>query len=101
MRASTLLLLTGAPGVLADPADLRSVMPECLVPLTGPPPRREGGIGVKLLAARDALAAGVPSVLISGGAGPEPVRRALAGAATTVRLAALVPAGISVSPAAR
>lgn len=91
MRAGTLLLLTGAPGVLADPADPRSVMPECLVPPTGPPPRREGGIGVKLLAARDALAAGVPAVLICGGGGPEPVRRALSGAATRVRLAALVP----------
>lgn len=88
MRASTLLLLTGAPGVLADPADPRSVMRECLVQPAGPPPKRGGGIGVKLLAARDALAAGVPAVLICGGGGPRPVRRALSGDATSVRLAA-------------
>ncbi len=87
LRAGTLLLLTGAPGVLADPADPRSVLAQCLVPRQGPPPLRDGGIGVKLLAARDALTAGVPTVLIAHGGGPEPVRRALSGAATTVRLA--------------
>lgn len=92
MRASTLLLLTGAPGVLADPSDPRSVMPVCPVPAEGPPPQRGGGIGVKLLAARDALVAGVPDVLIAGGTGPAPVSRALGGAATRVTLAALDPA---------
>ncbi|HEY7143165.1 MAG TPA: [LysW]-aminoadipate kinase [Streptosporangiaceae bacterium] len=84
--ASSLLLLTGAPGVLADPADPRSVLPACLVPRDGQPPQRGGGIGVKLLAARDALAAGVPAVLIASGAGPRPVCRALAGAGTAVAL---------------
>jgi [amino group carrier protein]-L-2-aminoadipate 6-kinase len=88
--ASQLILLTGAPGVLADPSDPRSVMPVCVVPRTGPPPKRAAGIGVKLLAARDALAAGVPTVLIAGGTGPEPVRRALSGAATRVTLSAAV-----------
>ena len=87
LRAGTLLLLTGAPGVLADPADPRSVLAQCLVPRQGPPPLRDGGIGVKLLAARDALTAGVPTVLIAHGGGPDPVRRALSGAATTERLA--------------
>jgi [amino group carrier protein]-L-2-aminoadipate/L-glutamate 6-kinase len=91
-RASTLLLLTGAPGVLADPSDPRSVLPVCPVPPEGPPPHRGGGIGVKLLAARDALVAGVPDVLIAGGTGPAPVGRALEGAATRVTLAALDPA---------
>jgi [amino group carrier protein]-L-2-aminoadipate 6-kinase len=89
--ASALLMLTGAPGVLADPADPGSVLTECLVPPTGPPPKRDGGIGVKLLAAREALAAGVPTVLIAGGSGPEPIRRALSGSATRVRLASPVP----------
>jgi [amino group carrier protein]-L-2-aminoadipate/L-glutamate 6-kinase len=88
IRASALLLLTGAPGVLADPADPRSALPVCPVPPDGPPPQRFGGIGVKLLAARDALAAGVPDVLIAGAAGPRPASRALSGAATRVRLAA-------------
>lgn len=86
--ASALLLLTEAPGVLADPADPRSVLPVCTVPPDGPPPHRTGGIGVKLLAARDALKAGVPTVLIAGGDGPRPVRRALSGAGTTVALGA-------------
>jgi [amino group carrier protein]-L-2-aminoadipate/L-glutamate 6-kinase len=87
--ASALLLLTGVSGVLADPADPRSVLPVCVVPPYGPPPQRTGGIGVKLLAARDALKAGVPTVLIAGGDGPRPVRRALSGAGTTVALDAL------------
>jgi [amino group carrier protein]-L-2-aminoadipate 6-kinase len=84
--ASALLLLTGAPGVLADPGDPRSMLPVCAVSSHGPPPQRTGGIGVKLLAARDALMAGVPTVLIAGANGPQPVRRALSGAATTVAL---------------
>jgi acetylglutamate/LysW-gamma-L-alpha-aminoadipate kinase len=86
IAASVLLLLTGAPGVLADPADPRSVLPVCVVSPDGPPPHRTGGIGVKLLAARDALAAGVPAVLIAGGDGPRPVRRALSGSGTRVAL---------------
>ncbi len=93
--ASALLLLTGAPGVLADPADPRSVLPVCVVPPDGPPPQRTGGIGVKLLAARDALTAGVPTVLIAGGDGPRPVRRALSGAGTTVALDALAAAPVA------
>jgi acetylglutamate/LysW-gamma-L-alpha-aminoadipate kinase len=86
VRARTLILLTGAPGVLADSSDPRSVLPVCVVPREGPPPKRDAGIGVKLLAARDALAAGVPAVLIAGGNGPQPVRRALSGTATRVML---------------
>lgn len=86
VRAKVLILLTGAPGVLADPADPGSVMPVCAVPAEGPPPKLEGGIGVKLLAARDALAAGVPTVLIAGGNGPRPVGSALSGTATRVTL---------------
>lgn len=95
LGASALLLLTGAPGVLADPADPGSVLPSCLVPRDGPPPHRGGGIGVKLLAARDALAAGVPVVRIAGADGPAPVRRALSGAGTTVVLAALAEAPVA------
>lgn len=86
-RASALVLLTGARGVLADPADPESAMATCAVPRHGPPPKRGGGIGVKLLAARDALLAGVPTVLIADGRAPCPVRGALSGAATRVTLA--------------
>lgn len=90
--ASTLLLLTGAAGVLADPADPESVLADCAVPPEGPPPLRGGGIGVKLLAARDALAAGVPTVLIADGRADQPVRRALAGTATRVTMTTLTSA---------
>lgn len=86
VRARALVLLTGAPGVLADSADPRSVLPVCVMPREGPPPQRGGGIAVKLLAARDALAGGVPTVLIAGGNGPSPLREALAGTATRVSL---------------
>jgi [amino group carrier protein]-L-2-aminoadipate/L-glutamate 6-kinase len=92
MGAARLLLLTGAPGVLTDPADPGSVLTVCQVPPDGPPPLRAGGIGVKLLAARDALAAGVTDVLIADGRGLRPVRHALAGAATRVTLGAFATA---------
>ncbi len=91
IRASTLLMLTGAAGVLADPADPASVLANCAVPAAGPPPLRGGGIGVKLLAARDALAAGVPTVLIADGRTDQPVQRALAGMATRITLETLTP----------
>jgi acetylglutamate/LysW-gamma-L-alpha-aminoadipate kinase len=87
LRASVLILLTGTRGVLADPANPESMMPVCPVPRSGPPPHRGGGMGVKLLAARDVLVAGVPTVLIADGSGPHPVRAALSGAATRVILA--------------
>lgn len=44
-------------------------------------------MGVKLIAARAALAAGVPRVLIADGRVEQPVSRALAGSATEVVLA--------------
>jgi acetylglutamate/LysW-gamma-L-alpha-aminoadipate kinase len=84
MGASTLVLLTAAPGVLADPEDPSSVLATCEVQPTGPPAQRRGGMGVKLIAARTALAAGVREVLIADGRADQPVSRALAGAATRV-----------------
>jgi acetylglutamate/LysW-gamma-L-alpha-aminoadipate kinase len=88
LDASTLLLLTAAPGVLSDPEDSSSVLVTCEVPPAGPPPQRGGGMGVKLIAARAALAAGVPQVLIADGRVDQPVSRALAGSATRVVLGA-------------
>lgn len=93
LRASALILLTGTRGVLADPADPESMMEVCPVPRHGPPPQRCGGMGIKLLAARDALAAGVPTVLVADGTAPHPVSGALSGAATRVIIAG-APAGI-------
>ncbi|MEU6769314.1 [LysW]-aminoadipate kinase [Streptomyces sp. NPDC046853] len=86
VRASTLLLLTGASGVLADRHDERSVLPVCRVPRQGPPPVVTGGMGIKLIAAREALLAGARRVLIGDGRRPHPVRDALAGACTEVLL---------------
>ncbi|HEY5990192.1 MAG TPA: acetylglutamate kinase [Streptosporangiaceae bacterium] len=91
LRAGALVLLTAARGVLANPADAESMMPICSVPRYGPPPKRDGGMGIKLLAARDALVSGVPTVLVADGSRPHPVCGALSGAATRVTLAASAP----------
>lgn len=87
LKADTLVLLTGAPGVLADPDDETSVLPVCALPSEGAPPFVGGGMGLKLVAAREALQAGVARVLIADGRIPEPVSAALAGAATRLALA--------------
>jgi [amino group carrier protein]-L-2-aminoadipate 6-kinase len=86
MSACALVLLTGAPGVLRDPADETSILPECALG-DGPPPFVGGGMGLKLVAAREALAGGVRQVVVADGRGPSSVRRALAGAGTRVVLA--------------
>lgn len=87
LGAETLVMLTGAPGVLADPEDEGSVLETCEVPAAGPPPHRGGGIGVKLIAAREALCAGVSRVLIADGRRLDrPVLAALSGQATQITL---------------
>ncbi|MEV6124420.1 [LysW]-aminoadipate kinase [Streptomyces sp. NPDC052077] len=86
LGARTLVLLTGAPGVLADPADEDSVLPVCAMPRSGPPPYTGGGMGLKLVAAREALLGGARRVLIADGRRPGPVRAALSGRATEVTL---------------
>ncbi|MBB5120360.1 acetylglutamate kinase [Streptomyces eurocidicus] len=86
LGAGTLVLLTGAPGVLADPADEDSVLPVCAVAPSGTPPFTGGGMGLKLVAAREALQGGVGRVLIADGRRRDPVRAALAGSATEVVL---------------
>lgn len=87
LGADQLLLLTGAPGVLADPDDPTSVQSAHLISPTGPPsPSATGGMALKLIAAREALTGGVPTVRIADGRTPEPVSRALAGTGTTVHI---------------
>ncbi|MBT2385824.1 [LysW]-aminoadipate kinase [Streptomyces sp. ISL-11] len=86
LGAATLVLLTGAPGVLADPADEDSVLPVCAVAPSGTPPFTGGGMGLKLVAAREALQGGVGRVLIADGRRRDPVRAALDGRATEVVL---------------
>ncbi|WBB77715.1 [LysW]-aminoadipate kinase [Micromonospora sp. WMMD882] len=88
LGADQLLLLTGAPGVLADPGDPTSLRAAVRVSPTGAPDRSAtGGMALKLVAAREALDGGVPTVRIADGRTSEPVRRALAGDGTTVHLA--------------
>ncbi|NJP67066.1 [LysW]-aminoadipate kinase [Streptomyces spiramenti] len=88
LGADRLLLLTGAPGVLADPDDATSVQSTHRISPTGPPTRSAtGGMALKLVAAREALTGGVGSVRIADGRASAPVSQALAGAGTTVRIA--------------
>jgi acetylglutamate/LysW-gamma-L-alpha-aminoadipate kinase len=87
LGADRLVLLTGAPGVLADPDDDTSVLSACAVPGTGAPGSfAGGGMALKLVAAREALAGGVASVRIADGRVPDPVSRALAGSGTTITM---------------
>lgn len=85
LGADRLLLLTGAPGVLADPDDEGSLLDTYEVPASGAPGAfAGGGMALKLIAAREALAGGVASVRIADGRIPDSVGRALAGSGTTV-----------------
>jgi acetylglutamate/LysW-gamma-L-alpha-aminoadipate kinase len=85
LGADQLVLLTGAPGVLADPGDETSVLSTYEVPATGAPGGfAGGGMALKLVAAREALVGGVKSVRIADGRASAPVSRALAGAGTEV-----------------
>lgn len=85
LGAERLVLLTGAPGLLADPDDDTSVLSTYEMPATGAPDRfARGGMAIKLVAAREALVGGVASVRIADGRTPGSVSRALAGAGTEV-----------------
>ncbi len=79
--ATHLVFLTATPGVLANRDDPDSVLPQCRLPASGGvvDDRVGGGMGIKLVAAREALLGGVPSVRISGASGPNPLRQALRG----------------------
>ena len=86
MKSDTLVLLTGAPGLLRDPSD-----PESLVPNLA---RSEvesaietwarGRMRLKLFAAREALEKGVGRVIISASDTLDPVQSALEGRGTTI-----------------
>jgi [amino group carrier protein]-L-2-aminoadipate/L-glutamate 6-kinase len=94
LGAEAMVLLTAAPGVLADSADQHGLT-EYAVPAEGRLPEHvRGGMAIKLIAAREALLAGVQTVLIGDARVAAPVRTALDGAATRVRLAGS-PASVS------
>jgi acetylglutamate/LysW-gamma-L-alpha-aminoadipate kinase len=80
LGAARLVLLTAAPGVLADPADERTVLSELVLPADrGGRAAVTGGMAVKLAAAQAALAGGVPEVLIADGRDRDRISGALAG----------------------
>ncbi|MFD0527286.1 hypothetical protein ACFQ1I_08515 [Kitasatospora arboriphila] len=95
LGADRLLLLTGAPGVLADPADPDSLLDRCEVSVEGAPGEfARGGMALKLVAAREALLAGVGRVTVADGRTPGALARALDGAGTEIALTAhATPAG--------
>jgi len=79
LGASRLVLLTAAPGVLADRDDAGSVVATYRPPPDGRDPAIAGGMAVKLAAAQTALAGGVPEVVVADGRDPASAHRALDG----------------------
>jgi acetylglutamate/LysW-gamma-L-alpha-aminoadipate kinase len=74
LGADRLLLLTAAPGVLTEPSDESSVLARCVLPADDSVPHAvTGGMHRKIVAAREALAGGVPEVIIGDGRVPQPL----------------------------
>jgi acetylglutamate/LysW-gamma-L-alpha-aminoadipate kinase len=86
LHAAHLLLLTNVPGLLADPDDpnslIRSVQADALEPARA---AAQGRMRKKVLAAEEALAAGVGNIVISSCNTTTPVSDALAGQGTVFR----------------
>jgi acetylglutamate/LysW-gamma-L-alpha-aminoadipate kinase len=82
LGAERLVLLTGVPGILAEPGNPASLLPEYPLPSEADPTIR-GGMTIKLIAAGEALRAGVPEVRIADGRTAEAVRLALRGSGGT------------------
>jgi [amino group carrier protein]-L-2-aminoadipate 6-kinase len=86
--ASTLLMLTGAPGLLRDPADESSTVPSLAIDSAALPDFAGGGMRMKLVAAREALDQGVGRVVIGDGRVAAPAQQALTGQGSTTVLMA-------------
>ena len=86
LRAETLVILSNVPGLLRDQEDPSSLIHEVLLEeldeVTG---YARGRMRIKLLAVQEALASGVPRVVIADAREPQPIARALAGAGTLFR----------------
>lgn len=87
LGAEDLVILSNVPGLLRDPADPTSLIPE--IPGDALPEYlhryAKGRMKKKLHAAMAAMEGGVKRVVISHGAGEAPVSRALEGAGTVIR----------------
>jgi acetylglutamate/LysW-gamma-L-alpha-aminoadipate kinase len=85
LGATALIILSNVPGLLANYPDETSLIsridPLHLGTVEG---LAQGRMKKKLLAAREALSAGVQAVILADSRRPEPVRAALAGAGTTI-----------------
>jgi acetylglutamate/LysW-gamma-L-alpha-aminoadipate kinase len=82
LGAERLVLLTAVPGVLAEPDNLASLLPEYQLPSEADPAIRSG-MTIKLIAAGEALRGGVPEVRIADGRTAQAVRLALRGSGGT------------------
>lgn len=74
---ATLVLLTDTRGLLRDPADSGSTISELALDPAGLPDCAGGGMRMKLIAAGEALSAGVDQVVIGDGRAEQPIRQAL------------------------
>ncbi len=85
LQASTLIILSNVPGLLADFPDTRSLVRHV------PPANLEqamamaqGRMKKKVLAAQEALSGGVPRIILADSRQPNPIQTALAGSGTWV-----------------
>jgi acetylglutamate/LysW-gamma-L-alpha-aminoadipate kinase len=86
LRAESLVLLTNVNGLRRDPEDPNSVIAHVARADLGSAVSLAGGrMKKKVLAAQEALAGGVGSVVIASSQGRDPVARALAGSGTVFR----------------
>jgi acetylglutamate/LysW-gamma-L-alpha-aminoadipate kinase len=91
---ATLVLLSDVPGVLGDPDDSGSTISELAVGPAGLPDCASGGMRMKLIAATEALRAGVHRVVIGDGRVDRPIRQALdARGSTEITLTAATDSG--------
>lgn len=85
MGARCLLILSNVPGLLRAFPDEGSLIRDLAAgELEGAERFAEGRMRIKLLGAREALAGGVPRVILADGRVERPVRRALAGGGTHI-----------------
>lgn len=83
IHADELLLLSNVPGVLADPDDLSSLIRSIDAETMGVARTAAGGrMKNKVLAAEEAISAGVPRVVIGSANGDDAIDQALAGRGT-------------------
>jgi acetylglutamate/LysW-gamma-L-alpha-aminoadipate kinase len=87
LKATTLLLLSNVPGLLARFPDESSLVREIPAHRVGEPTYMEmaqGRMKKKILAAQQALQGGVQRVILARGQGEHPIQRALAGEGTVI-----------------